>query len=33
MIGAIIGDIARSSYEFNNTSDYNFPMFTCEQSF
>lgn len=33
MIGAIVGDIAGSNYEFNNTSDYNFPMFTCEQSF
>lgn len=33
MIGAIIGDIAGSSYEFDNTSDYNFPMFTKEQDF
>lgn len=27
MIGAIIGDIVGSDYEFANTSDYNFPMF------
>lgn len=27
MIGAIIGDIAGADYEFNNTSDYNFPLF------
>jgi len=27
MIGAIIGDIAGSLYEFANTHDYNFPMF------
>lgn len=33
MIGAIIGDIAGSSYEFNNTSDYNFPMFSREKDF
>lgn len=28
MIGAIIGDIAGSRFEFNNTSDYDFEMFT-----
>ncbi len=33
MLGAIIGDIAGSSYEFDNTSDYNFQMFTKEQDF
>lgn len=33
MIGAIIGDIAGSCYEFDNTSDYNFPMFTHEKDF
>lgn len=33
MLGAIIGDIAGSNYEFDNTSDYNFPMFTCEKDF
>lgn len=27
MIGAIIGDIVGSDYEFNNTSDYHFPLF------
>lgn len=27
MTGTIIGDIAGSSYEFDNTSDYDFPMF------
>lgn len=26
--GAIIGDIVGSSYEFDNTNDYNFPLFT-----
>lgn len=33
MLGAIIGDIAGSSYEFDNTSDYNFPMFNHEKDF
>lgn len=33
MIGAIIGDIAGSSYEFNNTSDYNFPLFDASKDF
>ena len=28
MIGAIIGDIVGSKYEFNNTFDYNFPLFS-----
>ncbi len=27
MIGSIIGDIVGSKYEFNNTFDYNFPLF------
>lgn len=27
MIGALIGDIVGSDYEFNNTFDYNFPLF------
>lgn len=31
MLGAIIGDIAGSTFEFNNTKDYNFPLF-AEQS-
>lgn len=33
MIGAIIGDIAGSNYEFANTSDYNFPLFGRESNF
>ena len=33
MIGAIIGDIAGSRYEFDNTSDYNFRMFTVDSDF
>lgn len=33
MIGAIIGDIAGSRFEFNNTNDYNFELFTDECSF
>lgn len=33
MLGAIIGDIVGSIYEFDNTSDYNFPLFTPEKSF
>ena len=28
MLGAIIGDIVGSKYEFNNTFDYNFEMFS-----
>ena len=27
MLGAIIGDIIGSTYEFNNTRDYNFELF------
>lgn len=33
MLGAIIGDIAGSRYEFDNTSDYDFEMFGAENSF
>lgn len=33
MIGAIIGDIIGSRFEFNNTNDYNFELFTPECSF
>ncbi len=33
MIGAIIGDIVGSVYEFNNTFDYNFPLFSENGSF
>ena len=33
MLGAIIGDIAGSRYEFDRTNDYNFEMFTEENGF
>lgn len=33
MLGAIIGDIAGSRYEFDRTSDYNFEMFSEENGF
>lgn len=33
MIGTIIGDIAGSNYEFDNTSDYNFKMFGEDSNF
>ena len=33
MLGAIIGDIAGSTFEFNNTHDYNFPLFDEESNF
>lgn len=33
MIGAIIGDIAGSTYEFHNTRDYNFPLFAKGSSY
>lgn len=33
MLGAVIGDIAGSVYEFSNTKDYNFEMFQAESSF
>lgn len=33
MIGAIIGDIVGSRFEFNNTRDKNFKLFTAESSF
>lgn len=33
MLGAIIGDIAGSCYEFDNTSDYSFPFFSPEKDF
>lgn len=33
MIGAITGDIVGSVYEFNNTFDYNFPLFSDKGSF
>lgn len=33
MLGAIIGDIAGSRYEFDRTNDYNFEMFTEKSGF
>lgn len=33
MLGAIIGDIVGSDHEFNNTYDYNFPLFTPDSDF
>lgn len=33
MLGAIIGDIVGSKYEFNNTFDYNFEMFGEDSDF
>ena len=33
MLGAIIGDIAGSRYEFNPTNDYNFEMFSKEAGY
>ena len=33
MIGAIIGDIVGSTYEFHNTRDYNFELFPEGSSF
>lgn len=33
MLGAIIGDTVGSVYEFNNTKDYNFRMFTSESCY
>ncbi len=33
MLGAIIGDIIGSRFEFNNTNQYWFDLFTCRNSF
>ncbi len=33
MIGAIIGDIVGSRFEFGNTSDYNFELFSLESGY
>lgn len=33
MLGAIIGDTVGSVYEFNNTKNYNFPLFTSESEY
>ena len=33
MLGAIIGDIAGSAYEFHNTKDYHFKLFLSESNY
>lgn len=33
MLGAIIGDIVGSRFEFHNTDKYDFEMFTDESTF
>ena len=33
MLGAIIGDIVGSRFEFNNTDNYNFELFTKDSTF
>lgn len=33
MLGAIIGDIVGSRWEFNPTNDYNFELFSDKNSF
>lgn len=33
MIGAVIGDVVGSEYEFNNTNRYDFPMLTAKATF
>lgn len=33
MLGAIIGDIVGSRWEFNRTNNYNFPLFSEEDGF
>ena len=33
MLGAIVGDVIGSRFEFNNTRNYNFKMFSDECSF
>ncbi len=33
MLGAIIGDLVGSHWEFNPTNDYNFPLFTHKNGF
>ena len=33
MLGAIVGDTVGSIYEFNNTKDYNFEMFTNQSGY
>jgi ADP-ribosylglycohydrolase len=33
MLGAIVGDTVGSVYEFNNTKEYNFEMFTSRSGY
>ena len=33
MLGAIVGDAVGSIYEFNNTKDYNFELFTNQSGY
>ena len=33
MLGAIIGDVVGSRFEFHNTDQYNFELFTQENSY
>ena len=33
MLGAITGDVVGSVYEFHNTKDYNFPLFSPESNY
>ena len=33
MLGAIVGDIVGSRFEFNNTDKYDFELFTQESSY
>lgn len=33
MLGAIVGDTVGSAYEFHNTKDYNFTLFTSESAY
>ena len=33
MLGAIVGDTVGSIYEFDNTKDYNFEMFSCSSGY
>lgn len=33
MLGAVIGDVVGSVYEFHNTRDYNFPMFSSSSNY
>lgn len=33
MLGAVIGDVVGSVYEFHNTRDYSFPMFSSSSNY